>query len=60
MPATEETRLLVEKRRDAMVDYRRLLNRWMARAGRDNKHLAALTLRVLDGEEYGRAIGKVS
>lgn len=58
--ATEETRLLVEKRRDAVVDYRKLLNRWVVGAGRENRHLAKLTLRVLDGEEYGSAIGKVS
>lgn len=58
--ATEETRLIVEERRDAVVDYRKLLNRWVVRAGRENKHLAKLTLRVLDGEEYGSALGKVS
>lgn len=58
--ATEETRLIVEKRRDAVRDYRKLLNRWVVGAGRENKSLAKLTLRVLDGEEYGSALGKVS
>ncbi len=58
--ATEETRLIVEERRDAVKDYRKLLNRWVVGAGRENRHLAKLTLRVLDGEEYGSALGKVS
>ena len=58
--ATETGQLRVEKRRDAVSDYRKLLNRWVVGAGRENKHLAKLTLRVLDGEDYGAAIGKVS
>ena len=58
--ATEETRLVVEKRRDAMKDYRRLLTRWVVGAGKENKHLAKLTLACLDGEEYGDALAKVS
>ena len=58
--ATDTGRLVVEKRRDALGDYRKLLSRWIVGAGRDNEHLAKLTLAVLDGEEYGSAIGKVS
>ena len=58
--ATETGRLVVEKRRDVLVDYRKLLSRWVVGAGRDNKHLARLTLRVLDGEDYGAALTKVS
>lgn len=58
--ATEETRLIVEKRRDVLSDYRKLLNRWVVGSGRENKKLAAITLAVLDGRDYEDAISKVS
>ena len=56
IPATEEAREIVVKRRDALVDYRKLLSRWVVGAGRENKKLAALTLAVLDGRKYEDAI----
>ena len=56
IPATETGRLTVTKRRDALEDYRRLLNRWVVKGGRENRKLAALTLAVLDGRSYEDAI----
>lgn len=60
IPATETGRLDVMSRRDALKDYRKLLSRWTVAAGRENKYLAELTVLVLNGEEYGDAIAKVS
>ena len=60
IPTTETGQLRVEKRRDAARDYRRLLNRWVVTAGEDRKDLAEITVLVLNGEDYGEAIAKVS
>ena len=54
--ATEEGRMVIEKRRDAATDYRRLLSRWAVVAGREHKELADLTVAVLGGEEYYSAL----
>ena len=57
--ATEEARIVVEKRKDAARDYRKLLTRWTVTAGREHKSLAALTLAVMNGEDYDSVVGKV-
>ena len=58
--ATEEGREIVENRRVAAEDFRRLLNRWVVAAGRDHPSLAKVTLLVLDGEDYDAAIGRTA
>jgi len=58
--APEDAKLIVEMRRDAMRDYRKLLGRWTVAAGRENGFLAELTVLVLNGEDYGDAITKIS
>ena len=60
IPATEEGREAVVSRRDATKDFRKLLGRWAVAAGRENLFLAELTVRVLNGEDYGDAIAKIS
>ena len=43
-------------REDDQGAYRKLLNRWIARAGGDHKDLARLTLLVLNGVDYQDAV----
>ena len=59
-PATEEGREIMVSQRNAARDFRKLLNRWTVAAGRENTFLAELTVRVLNGEDYGDAIAKIS
>jgi hypothetical protein len=54
--APKDATIIVEKRRDIMRDYRKLLNRWAVAAGRENEKLADLTLAVLSGNSYEDAI----
>ena len=60
VPAPENAKMIVEMRRDDMRNFRKLLNRWTVAAGRENRFLAELTVRVLNGEDYGDAIAKIS
>ena len=60
MPATETGRLMMVSQRNAARDFRKLLNRWTVAAGRENAFLAELTVLVLNGEDYGDAIAKIS
>ena len=57
--ATKTGKLEVEKRRDAASDYRRLLNRWVVTAGRENEFLASITLAVMKGESYDSVMGRM-
>ena len=59
-PALEDAAVTSSERRDIMRCYRKLLNRWVVAAGRDRTDLAEITVLVLNGEDYGDAIAKVS
>ena len=59
-PALEDADTVMKERRDIMRCYRKLLNRWVVAAGRERTDLAEITVLVLNGEDYGAAIAKVS
>ena len=60
VPELEDASVVMDERRDIMRCYRKLLNRWVVAAGSHRTDLAEITVLVLNGEDYGDAIAKVS
>lgn len=56
MPAPKNSVELVRDRKEKLATYRRLLNRWLVRSGKDHPELASLTLACLDGKVYDRSL----